>query len=87
MDEWGDKNKENIYSDHAPILYKIDNPDSIIPSGGGDEAMEAMEGGAVPIDAITWNIGIYGGQGKDATEKPFYYHKFNGEKESETERR
>ena len=84
MDEWTDANKENIYSDHAPILYKINNPDnpvSIIPSSGGGggavegEVMEAMEGGAVPIDAITWNIGMIGVN----TSKGYLTHKFHGE--------
>ena len=67
-----DGNKENIYSDHAPILYKVNNTTDKkcgTTQSGGMERMGYVEqvgqaGGAGPtqIDFVTWNIGMQGKQ-------------------------
>ena len=92
MSTWSDTDTD-IYSDHAPVIYNINNPltgtgngtcgtlatSGAVSSGGG-----GMEGGAAleNIKLITWNVGTFGGYDKS---KKFYYHKFIGEQEEKKE--
>ena len=93
MSTWGNTDT-GIYSDHAPIMYNINNPSTgsgtcgpevststPVSSGGG-----GMEGGAAPenIKLITWNVGTFGSSfTPTGSSKIVYSHKFNG-KQTET---
>ena len=99
MKNWGE-NKEKIFSDHSPVMYKVNNTSSkqcgpmVAVSGTtagtltGGNAEETMEGGAFPaeINVITWNVAGYGGDGLEkASGKVFYFHKFNGKIKEDTD--
>lgn len=100
MKNWKD-NKDKLYSDHSPVMYKINNSGtsqcgppvtssgaSTLAGGSGSGEEEEMEGGTTPteLNLITWNIAGHGAQGKDMTTgDTFYYHKFNGKVEEEIE--
>jgi hypothetical protein len=83
MNDWGkEENKTKIYSDHAPVLYKVNNSTdkkcSTTQSGG--EGMGQVGGaGPAEIDFVTWNIGMQG-QLYPSSSSPSssYTHKFKG---------
>ena len=91
MSKWSN-NDIDIYSDHAPIMYNINNPSNGIGTCGPEVSTSAivsssaggMEGGAAleNIKLITWNVGTYGGYN---TIGKFYYHKFIGKSEEKKE--
>ena len=94
MNDWQkEENKTKIYSDHAPVLYKVNNSTDKkcgTTQSGGMERMGYVEqvgqaGGAGPtqIDFVTWNIGMQGKQFQTEDEstkelKTTFTHKFKG---------
>jgi hypothetical protein len=95
MKKWN-INKEKLYSDHSPVMYKVDNSGSkqcgplvaVSATTAGTGAVDILEGGAFPeeINVITWNVAGHGGEGLEkASGKVFYFHKFNGKVEEDIE--
>jgi nicotinic acid mononucleotide adenylyltransferase len=91
MKNWSE-NKEKLFSDHSPVMYKVNNSgnkqcgplvavsDTSLGTGASLEG-GVMEGGAFPaeINVITWNVAGYGSEGLDKSSgKSFYFHKFTG---------